>query len=314
MLSNLEAHLRDLAAVTATTLEARNGLWDQMHLPNLDPEGNMRQAKKPRVVIIEEEDLTCPVCLQLFAGDQVRQCINGHTLCSRCCPGAQQACPTCGAKGHYSRALLAQTLSSRLLWECGDCKKMITFLDQRQSHKWTCAKAKGVCPFERICGNRIVTMDQLDKHLQEDCHRGDRRASYTWSLQFKAKRPLTASSSHHWNFDQWAHASDHRPILFLKKVELTEQDLGMDAYLWVDPSKQQLQQQQQITCRVKLRSTTSDKNIFEFIFRCLDLPNWWSKDREGKVTRLPLMISKLHSLYKITSVEKFALEISFEFL
>lgn len=162
-----QQHMKELKRATASELQDPNraSLWQQIRIPfDLDPDASLRGAKRPRLIVIDEDALSCPVCSEGFTGDKVvRQCNRGHLFCENCSKRLANVCPVCKITGEFGISLLAQTISQTLTQECKDCKKLLTTSSDRTHHQWICCMVKSrCCPFCDVNINR----NELNFHLE----------------------------------------------------------------------------------------------------------------------------------------------------
>lgn len=289
----LETHLQDLAAaVSSEDANQRDSLWKKIQALDLDPNGLMKNSKKPRLVLIDEEDLTCRVCLQIFRGDdEIRQCPNGHAFCSTCSKtlSVRRACPTCGVTTPMTgRALLAQTISGRLLATCVLCSEIMSS-ECLKPHKWICRKTQAVCPF---CSDQNVCMDQLKAHLEESHLK--HTSHLTWKLTLEPSSISRDKATWEWE-NTWAQENKNSPLVWIKKITATKHEITLEAFIWRAPPTATVESELNacdLNCQITIQCNNLGK-LFSGKFNRLCFPNWWSKDREhtsNRPVRLPLGI------------------------
>lgn len=294
---SLESHLCEL--ITALSADGpsknRETLWRRVRLPDLDPHGEMKAARVPRLVLIDENDMTCPVCLQLFkSGDNLRQCINGHTFCPACCPASLQPCPTCKVKGPYSRSLMKESFSRMLLTECADCKKTLS-PQERSSHTWICPKTVVACPF---CSANC-SLEKLGAHFEET--HGDTRASRpSWILHVGSELSggfLWTNLSQPWSLSHRCGSNKDQLLVWVESFEVRMTgEISIVAYVLLDPTKRDDRSNNTTHCKISIEIKTSNQlqKLFDATFEMITLPNWWSEDREKtKVVNLPIDVFKV---------------------
>lgn len=286
---DLSVHLREVSTAVSTSDDA---LWQTIKVINLDPAGIMKKTKRARLVLIDEDDLTCPICLELFEGhDQPQQCINGHTFCSICCPASSNACPVCKVKGSYGRSLLTQSISRMLLFQCSDCKEIMSN-SQKASHVWNCGKRQTKCPFCHECS---ICMDELKNHFEQS-HLHSKTQTLYWI--FSGATSMEQSVSHVWSVnDSWT-CNERGAIAWLKSYTMTSTDIVLDAHFLIPPG------QNPETCIITIRIICDSKEVFACSFKEIELPNWWS-DRSEDVTRLPVNVFEIIKRYKNQSKSLF---------
>lgn len=127
-----------------------------------------RSAARDAVV---EEELTCPLCMDL-PGDAVHRCANGHKFCASCLTSHRQQnysgaskCPTCrvelGADPIRDRA--AEARIGRLPGCCDGCGAGMLRKDLTR-HMATCGDVVVDCPHP-ACNTRVKRRD-LPQHMQ----------------------------------------------------------------------------------------------------------------------------------------------------
>lgn len=150
----LEQIICDLrAAIQTQDPVARARLWDKVSTRSLDldPQGNLRGAIRPRLVLIDEADVTCLVCGKLYSGEvgqAPKQCALGHTLCSDCAL-LVSSCPQCGGEPVWGENRFAHSVAQSLLDGCGTCGAVLRSAAERAAHAGDngCPKATFTCCF-----------------------------------------------------------------------------------------------------------------------------------------------------------------------
>ena len=141
--------------------------WDELRLIDLDPLKALRGAKKPRLLVIDEDELQCPVCLQHLGsgGGGIQTCKLGHAFCGDCV--RVLTCPCCKVSLTQKgiKTIVHQKLISALVSECSlGCGSVMTG-SQWDKHKFSCDMSKEqVCPF---CSATDVCFKELGSHLSE---------------------------------------------------------------------------------------------------------------------------------------------------
>lgn len=172
-MSNLRLKLRFLDCTMAddeSLLACVQGqrAWADQRLPNLDPAGSLRAAKRVRLLLVDEDDLTCPVCMSTLKNPV--SCKNGHSWCDGCNGREARSwplrkCPVCrDSSGTRATPLFLAKCLASLCTRCAACG-----LDHLQkdaaAHEWSCPMStKKCCPF---CSDGSVVLSQLAAHLRE---------------------------------------------------------------------------------------------------------------------------------------------------
>lgn len=165
----LEQSICDLrAAIQTQDPVARARLWDKVSTRglDLDPQGILRGTTRPRLIVIDEADITCLVCGKLYNGEVRRapkQCALGHTLCSDCAL-LVSSCPQCGGDPIWGENRFAHSVAQSLLDGCETCGAVLRSAAERAAHAGDngCPKATFSCSF---C-NATVPLDGALEHCR----------------------------------------------------------------------------------------------------------------------------------------------------
>lgn len=124
---------------------------------------DLRSAKRIRLLAIDEQDLTCGVCLDILEPDVI-VCTNGHATCTSCVrPDA--SCSVCRGRMLETKSLFHRKLLAPIQVTCRFCKKHVRN-DELRGHERTCPlSVEKVCPF--CPSDRSTNLKDLPAHLWE---------------------------------------------------------------------------------------------------------------------------------------------------
>lgn len=158
---------------------ARKRSWKDLRVPNLDPGSQLAGARSVKMLLLDEEELKCPVCLLMLGsnGIKIHACPKGHAFCEGCITGTR--CPCCQIPLPIirSESLLHRKLISSLISECIlGCRTVLSF-EQMKTHELECIySSKNVCYF---CTEQVAFKDFLS-HLESSHNNMKQLPSEQW--------------------------------------------------------------------------------------------------------------------------------------
>ena len=96
-----------LALSTEASDETRSCVWSNIKRPdNQLPFHADRGVKRPRLGLLDDEDLTCPICKDFMTAG-ISQCTEGHSFCQKCMDTVRKTretleCPSCRSPNEHS--------------------------------------------------------------------------------------------------------------------------------------------------------------------------------------------------------------------
>lgn len=166
---------------------------------------DLRSAKRIRLLAIDEQDLTCGICLDILEPD-VTVCTNGHATCTSCVrPDAATSCSVCRGRILQTKSLFHRKLLAPIQVTCRFCKEHMRN-DELRGHERNCPlSVERVCPF--CTTERSTNLKNLPEHLWE-CHR-DRYGTQT-------PMPIKLDGKDAWTLqERWWRTADGTCILIL---------------------------------------------------------------------------------------------------
>jgi len=96
-----------------------------------------------------QQDIRCPVCLDIPKSAPIYTCLNGHLVCNACHPSMNNECPVCRIELGNNRNIFAEKVLSKLPIPCKFYSKGCTFqlIDRQilERHEEECTKGAILC-------------------------------------------------------------------------------------------------------------------------------------------------------------------------
>ena len=117
-----------------------------------------------------EEQVRCPVCLEVPTSGSIYSCPKGHLQCATCYKGPTSNCPLCRTKMFSTVSLLATTVVENLEHQCKfeaeGCKVRVE-LCKVEEHRRICNFRPVRCP-SYLC-EKNVPYEHLVDHVLNEC-------------------------------------------------------------------------------------------------------------------------------------------------
>lgn len=308
------------SALEAGILECIAGKreWSALAVPNLDPSGALRGAKRVRVVVLDEDELRCPVCLSVPTGANdvgaVQLCKRGHAFCARCLPrdlpsrtralepldglpmfraSAKPAeCPVC--KGRVgltpTGSMLHKTVLRSLLVTCSlGCGSDLLQADA-EKHSWQCPHStKNVCPFCPV-GSTPIVMKDLLSHL-EVAHVAEKTGlsvRLSGGDVFGESKSTTGKFRTTWRFHHWMPFADHCAVIYrgadlVAECRSTLPRMGIEAFVLMNDTLSSAACDLIVMVCAQPRGETgkADTPILSQVKHGVTVPSWRAVDRSA---------------------------------
>ena len=124
--------------------------------------------KKPRLVVVDEQDFVCPICMDIMASAIV-QCGNGHAVCDTCQKMARDpgVCGVCRWDGTMSPCRHLEAMIKSIDFGCPYADRGCTFTGSAaaiEGHSRVCSRFPVRCP---TC-MAPVTLGNCASHMQQE--------------------------------------------------------------------------------------------------------------------------------------------------
>ena len=117
-----------------------------------------------------EEQVKCPVCLEVPTSGPMYSCPRGHLICSSCYQGTLSDCPMCRTRMSNTVSLLAsavvQNIEHRCRFETEGCK-VRCLVGEVEEHKQVCDFRPVSCP-SFTCKSKVPLVNVVD-HILNQC-------------------------------------------------------------------------------------------------------------------------------------------------